>query len=409
MSRPLPEQHAPVILMGITGGVAAYKAVDAASRLKKAGYTVQVAMTEAATRFISPLTFAAVTGHRVMTTMFPDPSESNGNDLYPHLYPSTSADIFIVMPATANILAKLAHGEGADPVSVSALSLPPSCKRIFCPAMNVEMWKQDVVQDNARHLEDRGWIRLGPDHGLLACGMEGAGRMVEPHEVVDYVQNLLRKQHALSGKHVLIFSGPTREHLDPVRFISNESSGRMGKALADEAQACGASVTFITGPVDQALLPLGSHIHTHEVTSAQEMLEAGEQQVDQADIVIFAAAVADYQAVTVSSEKTEKKNDEFNLALKNTPDIAATLAGKKKKDQVFVGYALQSGEGLHEAHDKMQRKKFDYILLNHPESMGAQQAAYTMLSPTLPEPQVWGMLDKRAVASRLFEMLVTSR
>ena len=237
------------VLVGVTGGVAAYKAVEIVSALRKEGHEVTVAMTEAAQRFVTPLTFAAVSGRPVLTHPVPQDDADTVEETYPHLYPATRADVFVVVPCTANTLAKLAHGMGDDIVSCSALSLPATCARMVCPAMNLEMWNQPVVQENLDTLERRGWVRIGPEAGHLACGMSGPGRLARPRDILQVVRQHLSGFPALDGRRVLILSGPTREHIDPIRFIGNPSSGKMGRALAEAAAAAGAEVDFVTGLV----------------------------------------------------------------------------------------------------------------------------------------------------------------
>ncbi len=389
------------ILLGICGGVAAYKAVDVASRLRKAGHSVHVAMTAAAREFVAPRTFAAVSGNPVLDQLFPADAAS-GDAAYPHLYPATRADAFILLPATANTLGKLAHGRGDDVVSTAALSLPEHAIRVFCPAMNVEMWHQSVVQENVRALETRGWIRIGPDSGTLACGMEGEGRMSEPAEIVERVQALLDAPRSLAGRRVLILSGPTREHLDPVRFIGNPSSGKMGRALAHAAARAGAHIDFITGPVPDDNLPRNPAISIHRVTSAHDMLASAQKFYDRADLIVYAAAVADYRPREYSDQKLPKQTGTLLLELEATPDIAATLNAHKQSHQVAIGFALQTDSGSAKAADKMLRKSFDGIVLNALDALGGDAGAYTWIEPGT-TPNEWGALPKDACARRIIE------
>lgn len=328
---------ARTVLVGVCGGIAAYKTVEVVSRLRQQGHDVHVAMSDAACQFVTPLTLAAVSGNRVLTHTFPDAEKESGDDLYPHLYPATRADVFVLMPATADMIGKIAQGLGNEIVSMCTLPLPAACRRYFCPSMNVEMWEQPSVQDSVRTMEERGWIRIGPDSGALACGMEGAGRMAEPVVVLEQIAQTLARAQSLAGKEVLILSGPTHEHLDPVRYLGNASSGRMGKALAEEAADRGAGVTFVTGPIHKDYLPRRSGIDLVPVTSAEEMFEAARTSFKAADLAIFAAAVADYQPAAKTSEKKGKKTGDWSLKLTSTPDIAKTLSGAKKKKQRTIG------------------------------------------------------------------------
>ncbi len=395
-------QFKHTILIGVCGGIAAYKTVEVVSRLRQEGHDVHVVMSESACEFVAPLTFAALSGNKALTRTFPDATHKASDDLYPHLYPATRADVFVLMPATANMIGRIAQGLGDEIVSVCALSLPAMCRRYFCPSMNVEMWEQSSVQDGVRAMEERGWIRLGPESGVLACGMEGAGRMVEPAEVLDRIRAALLRASSLSGKRVLILSGPTREHLDPIRYLGNAGSGRMGKALAEEAADRGARVTFVTGPVHDAFLPRREGIEILPVTSAEQMLETARKPFKKADVTIFAAAVADYRPTAPATEKRKKRTSDWSLRLTATPDIAATLSATKKKKQRTIGFALQTGDGLKEARNKLKTKNLDAIVLNHPEAMDADTGAFTFIEKNQTETP-WGTIDKRACAGRIWD------
>jgi phosphopantothenoylcysteine decarboxylase/phosphopantothenate--cysteine ligase len=390
-----------VVLLGVGGGVAAYKAVEVASRLTQDGCHVQVAMTKAATEFVGPLSFAAVTGHAVLTDMFPEPEQTEGDDLYPHLYPATEADAMVVLPATADLISKLGAGLGGDVVTAGALSLKASCKRLFCPSMNVEMWNQQVVQRNCDDLEDLGWKRVGPDAGHLACGMTGEGRMAAPADIVEAVHTALPSGGVLAGKRVLITSGPTVEYIDPVRFISNQSSGRMGLALAEAAAAAGAIVDFVTGPVPEAHIPRGPRINVSRVRSALEMLAAASPLFRDSDAIVFAAAVADFTSETVADGKRPKSECSLELKLRPTPDIAAELAAGKRADQICVGFALETDDMLINASMKLYRKQLDAIVLNGVEAMGSDGAHYHYLTGDENSGEEWGRLSKVECADRL--------
>jgi phosphopantothenoylcysteine decarboxylase/phosphopantothenate--cysteine ligase len=387
------------IFLGVSGGVAAYKAVEVASRLRKAGHVVQVAMTEAATRFVSPLTFAAVSGRAVLESLFPRESAPDLRGLYPHLYPAMEVDAFVAAPATADLIAQLALGLGRDPVTASALSLRPDCLRLFAPAMNVEMWEQPVVRRRVAELETLGWTRVGPACGHLACGLTGTGRMAEPEEIVTALESAWAGAARLAGRRVLILSGPTREHLDPIRYLGNPSSGKMGRRLAEEALRLGAQVDFITGPVAEENLPHGRQLSLTRITRAEEMLAAATAPYETADLVIFAAAVADYAPVEPQGDKLPKATGEINLRIRPTPDVAATLNQRKRPGQVTIGFALQTSDGPRQAADKRDRKGFDAIVLNFPEALGQDGAAYTFLTAAGAED--WGRLDKSACARRI--------
>lgn len=392
------------VLVGICGGVAAYKALEVVSSLKKAGHSVRVVMTAAARRFVEPGTFAAVSGAPVLTTLW---QEGAGEDLYPHLYPSTRADLFLLLPATANSIAKIAHGLGDEILSTACLSLPASCLKVFCPAMNVEMWRNPAVQANVATLESRGWIRLGPEDGLLACGMIGPGRLTEPADILQELNKHLDAPRPLAGKTLLILSGPTREHLDPVRFLGNSSSGLMGKALAEEAIRQGAHVRFVTGPVSRENLPAGAELHP--VTSAEDMLAAARAALPGCDAAIFAAAVADYRPARYSEAKLNKSASGLNVELLPNPDIAATLCRERPHPFTAIGFALQSHDGEQYAREKLEAKGLDGIVLNAPDSLGADDGDFSFLAKDSVDFERWGRLSKQETARRILNSLAQGR
>jgi phosphopantothenoylcysteine decarboxylase/phosphopantothenate--cysteine ligase len=386
--------YSPTILIGVCGGIAAYKVASVTSALKKSDCNVHVAMTTAAQEFVRPLTFSALSGHPVLTEAFPQ--TASGRESYPHLYPATEADAFILAPATANSIAKIANGIGDELVSTCALSLPANCHRYFCPAMNSEMWNQPSVRANVARLLELGWIQLGPAAGLLACGVVGPGRMLEPETITERVLADLRTPQLLANKRLLILSGPTREHLDPVRFISNHSSGRMGRELALAAVAAGAKVDFVTGPVSPEFLPRSRQITVHPVISADEMLAAA--QASDAHIAIFAAAVADFKPATCHGGKLPKSSDPGQLPLAPTPDIAATIANSADAP-LCIGFALETEDGPSKARAKVARKNLAAILLNGADAMGADSGDYTWITPATSD--AWGRLSKSEAARRL--------
>lgn len=388
------------ILVGISGGIAAYKALDVVSALRKQGHHVQVVMTEAATHFIHPRTFSAVSGQPVLHHMWPE----NAGDLeaeYPHLYPATATDVFLLLPATANTLAKLAGGFGSDLLSTCCLSLPTTCRKIFCPSMNVEMWQNPTVQKNSDKLEQEGWIRIGPDTGHLACGMTGEGRLSSPERILDAVKQQITEALPLQGQRILILSGPTREYLDPVRFIGNSSSGRMGQALALEAARRGAEVDFVTGPVPDEHLPRSEAITLHPVKGALDMLETARRHLLDVQAVLYVAAVSDYRPEQTHEQKMPKHETAFELTLVPNPDIAATLNQERKSGTFTIGFALQTENGEALATQKLQAKKLDGIVLNYPDSMGAATGNFSYLSSTSSEFEPWGHLAKEEAARRI--------
>jgi phosphopantothenoylcysteine decarboxylase/phosphopantothenate--cysteine ligase len=413
LTHSVPMENPSVILVGVCGGIAAYKAAEVVSALARAGHEVHVAMTGAAREFVTPTTFASLSRHRVLARMFPDAESTGGEDLFPHLYPASRARAFVLCPATAGAMARIAAGHADDVVAAAVLALPPTCRRIFAPAMNRAMWGNPAVQDNVRRLESAGWIRVGPGTGALACGTSGEGRMAEPAEILARLAAALEPAGPLSGRRVLVLSGPTREPIDPVRFISNASSGRMGRALAVEAARRGATVDLVTGPVAEAQVPVDAGIAVRRVTTAREMLAASRPLARRADVVILAAAVADVAPARPRRAKVSKAALGRTLALAPTPDIAATLAAARRPGQAFIGFALEPSGGRGRAGRKLAAKGLDAIVLNGPDSPGAAAASFAWLERARGARwAAWGRLDKGECARRILDAaarLVASR
>ncbi len=384
------------IVLAVSGGIAAYKAVTVASRLFQAGHQVHVLMSEGAQRFVTPLTFSAVTRRKVICSIFPDDSATEGEALFPHLYPASHADVFCAVPATSSFIGRIAGGMADDICAAAALPLRPDCRRYFCPAMNAAMWRNDAVRTNARTLRDRGWMQIGPDEGVMACGDMGYGRMTEPEEIVKVILDDLERPRPLAGKRVMILSGPTRERIDPVRYISNDSSGKMGKALAIAASQAGAEVTFVTGPIDSENVPIGPSISVTRVESADEMLSEARGKFPACDTAIFVAAVADYRPSTISERKMEKSLLTEGISLTENPDVAKTLCATKRSDQVCIGFALQTHDGLDKAKEKLASKGLDAIVLNGPDSFGSDSGDFSIV--TNQEIHSIGCVDKRVCA-----------
>ena len=341
------------VLLGISGGIAAYKSAELVRLLVRHGYAVRVVMTHAATQFITPLTFQALSGHPVHTRLL-DESQENAMG---HINLARWADIFLVAPASANCIAKFSHGLADD--LLSTLYLAAECPVYIAPAMNQAMWHTAVTQENIKRLTQHGVISIGPEAGSQACGETGLGRMTEPEAIL---QNLiaLHTPGALQGKKILITAGPTREALDPVRFISNRSSGKMGYALAEQAQLLGAEVTLISGPVQ---LPAINNVKLHLVESAADMHAAVMRNIAGQDVMIAAAAVADYTPDHVQTEKMKKQGEHTELSLQRTKDIVANVASLSNKP-FTVGFAAETQNLEHYALDKLQRKNLDMIAAN---------------------------------------------
>lgn len=355
------------IILGICGSIAAYKAAHLARLWVKKGAEVQVLMTEAAASFITPLTLSTLSRRPVFSDVS---SEAGWNN---HVELGLWADAVVIAPASANTLAKLANGL-CDNI-LSAVYLSARCPVFVAPAMDVDMWRHPATRENIRRLESRGVRVIPVGHGELASGLVGEGRMAEPEEIADFVEQSLAKgqgsakEGKLKGKKALVTAGPTYEPLDPVRFIGNHSSGKMGIALAEGLAAAGARVTLVLGPT--ALRPENPDVEVLPVVSAQQMYEACARVFPGVDIAVLAAAVADYRPKTFSETKIKKKEGDLSLELEKTVDIAATLGRKKRRNQVFVGFALETNDELNNARLKLEKKNFDFIVLNSLQDAGA--------------------------------------
>ena len=350
------------VLLGVTGGIAAYKAAYLASALIKLGATVEVVMTKNATEFISPLTFEELTGRRVMVNTFDRNFEYN----VAHISLAQRTDLVIIAPATANVCAKLAHGLADDMLTTSVLAC--TCPKLIAPAMNTAMWENPVTQDNIALLQKYGWEVIPPASGRLACGAVGAGKLPEPEVIIDYILRAIAFEKDLAGKKVLITAGPTQEALDPVRYITNHSSGKMGYALAKMAMLRGAEVTLITGVT--ALTP-PPFVNVVKVVSAKDMFEAVKEYAPQADLIFKAAAVADYTPASVSDQKMKKADADLSIALIRTQDILAWLGENRREGQVICGFSMETQNLLENSRKKLEKKKVDMICANDLSTQGA--------------------------------------
>ena len=350
------------ILLGVSGGIAAYKSAYLCSKLVQAGLDVEVIMTENALNFITPNTFEALTGHRTMIDTF----DRNHEFSTEHVSLADKVSAFIVAPATANVLAKFAHGIADDMLTTTVLAC--DCPKIAAPAMNTRMYENQVTKDNIDLLRKYGWIIAEPGSGHLACGATGKGRMAEPDALMELIGDTLCKKKDLKDLNVLITAGPTRESLDPVRYITNHSSGKMGYALAKAALSRGAHVTLVSGPVS-INPPSGADLIS--VNSAKEMYEAVISKKDEQDVFIMAAAVADYTSKDKYKGKMKKKIDVLQLDLVPTKDILKELGKKKTYSQILVGFALEMDNELENAKQKLHSKNLDFIILNSLRDKGA--------------------------------------
>lgn len=348
--RPLKGKH---IVVGVTAGIAAYKAVDLVSRLYKAGAEVKVVMTRNATKFVSPLVFGEISKHKIAVEMFENVQDWNVE----HIAYATWADAYVIAPATANMIAKMAYGIADDMLSTQLLAT--TAPVFVCPAMNSNMYMHPTVQENLTILRGRGVHVLEPDSGLLACGIEGKGRLPDPQKIMDWVDFHLGKTGLLQGKTVIVSAGGTQEAIDPVRYITNRSSGKMGYAVALKAAQAGAKTILVSAPTDLAV-PIG--VERIIVCSATEMKEAIDSHYDSADAVIMAAAVADYRVAEVADNKI-KKQETMTLELVKNPDILASL-GERKQQQKLIGFAAETQDVITYGKEKVRKKNLDMLVAN---------------------------------------------
>jgi phosphopantothenoylcysteine decarboxylase / phosphopantothenate---cysteine ligase len=389
------------VALGVTGGIAAYKAAELVRLLQDRGIRVQVVMTRAAQEFVRPLTFAALSGEKVITDLFgAGAEEPNIDSAVEHIAVAQTIDALVVAPATADVIAKFAHGEAND--FLTTLFLATTAPVVIAPAMNVNMWDNAATQANIQTLKARGFTVVEPDSGYLACGMVGAGRLAANETIVLAVLKALKAEQDLAGETVLVTAGPTREPIDPVRYIGNRSSGKMGYALAEAALRRGAKVILISGPT--ALKPPSS-AEAIQVQTAQQMREAVMAHFDRATIVIKAAAVADF-TVRAADEKIKRKGP-MTLELEPTTDILAEV-GTKKAGRIVIGFAAETNDALANARKKLESKSLDAIVLNDVSKPGigfdSERNAVTILThtgaETVPETSKW------EVAHRVLDAVV---
>ncbi len=382
-----------VVVLGVTGSIAAYKAVELASQLTQAGARVDVIMTEAATQFVTPLTFRSVTGRPVVTKMFELSSEYS----IEHVSLAEAADVVVIAPATANTIAKIAAGMADDMLSCTVLATKAPV--VVAPAMDVNMYENQVTRENLAKLKARGFTIVGPGYGRLASGKMGLGRLVDVSEILGTISQVLGRSGDLSGKCIVVTAGGTQEPLDPVRCLTNRSSGKMGYALAEAARDRGAQVVLVTAPT-ALVKPFG--VEVVDVTTAQEMYEAVKKAVGKATALIMAAAVADYRPRKVAESKIKReKADSLTLELERTPDILGSVKG----DFLRVGFAAESEDLVANAREKLRKKQLDLIVANDVSAVGAETNRVVIIDksgnidelPTLP---------KREVADKILDKVV---
>ena len=382
------------IVVGVTAGIAAYKICQLVSSLKKQGNEVHVIMTKEAEKFVTPLTFQTLSNQKVITDMF---SVDYTPDVH-HISLAKKADLFVVAPATANIIAKIAHGLADDMLTTTFLA--STCPKLIVPAMNTNMLNNPITQDNIATCQKYGIHIMCSGSGYLACGDVGAGRLPEPEEIEDAIAALVETDRYLNGRHVVITAGATQEEIDPVRYITNHSTGKMGYALAKEARNAGARVTLISGKTN---LPKPYGVDVVSVTSAADMAKSVIDNFEKADVLIMSAAVADYTPIEKAKQKIKKTDGNLSIALKRTQDILLTIGQKKREDQIVIGFAMETENLLENAAKKLQEKNANYIIANSIREPGAGFGVDTnivkIISPTSVEDL--GLLSKDETAKEI--------
>lgn len=388
------------VLLGVTGGIACYKAAELTSALVKQRCNVQVVMTAHATEFITPLTFESLTGNRTIVDTF----DRNHPHEVEHIALADQADLVLIAPATANVLAKLAHGIADDMLTTTVLAC--NCPKIAAPAMNTKMYENPVTQDNLTTLRRYGWEILEPASGRLACGATGKGKLPDPADIMEAALHALSHEKDMQGLHVLVSAGPTREALDPVRFLTNHSTGKMGYALARAAAARGAQVTLVSGPTE---LKAPGYLQTVNVNSAEEMFQAVSQKSRMADIVVMAAAVADYTPCTVAEHKIKKgAEDDLSLPLARTTDILAWLGNHRIPGQFLCGFSMETQDMIANSRKKLEKKHIDMIAANNLRDEGAGFGVATNLLTliTAEGERALPLMSKEAAANELLSEIL---
>lgn len=388
------------VLLGVTGGIAAYKAADIVSRLIKQDVNVDVIMTKYAQEFITPMTFQSLSGNKTVTDMF----DTSFRPDIEHIALAKKADVILIAPATANIIAKIAHGIADD--MLTTVVLASKAKLIIAPAMNTVMYEAEVTQNNIKTLKERGVIVIDPVEGLLACNDLGRGKMEEPENIVEAVLYHLTCSRDLEGKKVLITAGPTRESIDPVRFITNRSTGKMGYEMAREAKRRGADVTLVSGRVNLKA-PYG--VNLINIESAQDMYEEVMKRAGESDIIIKSAAVADYTPQNKSNIKIKKQSGDMKIELERTHDILFEVGQAKTDQQILVGFAAETNDVIENAKSKMQRKNLDFIIANDVKKESAGFGTDTNIVTIIPrqgEIEPLPVMKKSEVARAVFDRIL---
>lgn len=387
------------IVVGVSGGIAAYKACDLVSKLSKKDYEVKVILTKHAEKFVSKLTFEALCHNYVETDLFDESNE----DPIAHITLAKWADLMIIVPATANIIAKVTHGISDDLLSTTFLAC--NKHKMICPAMNTQMYENPITQKNIQACKELGYQILDPVVGHLACNDTGRGKMMEPADIVEAIDNYFNTSNKLSGKTVLISAGPTQEAMDPVRFISNHSSGKQGYAIAKAAKAMGANVILVSGPVQLEKI---EGIQTIDVTSALDMFEAIKQNADKADYIIMAAAVSDYRPENTAEHKIKKSDDTIEMTFVKNPDILAYLGQCKTKKQIICGFAMETQDLDKNAKEKLEKKNCDMLIANNLFVSGAGFQTDTNIVSLLTKDSIEHLpkLSKEELGQKILETMM---
>lgn len=389
------------IVLGVTGSIAAYKIASLASMLKKQKADVTVIMTQNATNFINPITFETLTGNKCLVDTF----DRSFQYSVEHVSLAKQTDVFMIAPASANVIAKAAHGLADDMLTTTLLAC--GCPKIIAPAMNTRMYQNPIVQDNMKILENYGMEVITPATGYLACGDTGEGKMPEPELLFEYIIKALQPK-VMAGVNVLVTAGPTREKIDPVRYISNHSTGKMGYAIARAAMMRGANVTLVTGKTD-IVPPMG--VHTVEIETAADMAQAVKQRAKEQDIIIKAAAVADYRPKNTADEKMKKKDDDLTIELARTEDILGFLGAHKEEGQFLCGFSMETENMIENSRKKLEKKNLDLIVANNLKQQGAGFGTDTNIVTLLSKEDTIQLpiMSKEEVADKLLSYIMEHR
>lgn len=387
------------VLLGVTGSIAAYKIASLASALKKLHADVHVLMTQNATNFINPITFESLTGNKCLVDTF----DRNFQFQVEHVSIAKKADVVMIAPASANVIGKLAHGIADDMLTTTVMAC--KCKKYISPAMNTNMFENPIVQDNLKTLEHYGYEVIQPASGYLACGDTGAGKMPEPETLLAYIEKEIAREKDLQGKKVLVTAGPTQEAIDPVRYITNHSSGKMGYAIAKAAMLRGAEVTLVSG---RTAIEAPLFVNVVPIVTAKDMFEAVTGISNEQDIIIKAAAVADYRPAIVSSEKVKKKEGQMSIELERTDDILKYLGENKREGQFLCGFSMETQNMISNSRAKLERKNLDMVAANNVKEAGAgfQGDTNVLTLITQKEETSLPLMSKEDAANKLLDKIL---